>query len=149
MNADDRRYVVQQIARLEARLDGTLRANDARWDAMLSRIDSVRNELAAAAAASEKATQKADTATERRFEATNEFRAQLADQVATFLPREVYDPQHEALVGRVAALELSSASTSGRSGGVSSSFGVIIAVIVGVAAILGIVSVLANVLTSQ
>lgn len=37
--------------------------------------------------ASEKAVVKAEIAAEKRFEAVNEFRGQLADQAATFMPR--------------------------------------------------------------
>lgn len=41
----------------------------------------------AALLSAEKAVAKAEGAAEKRFEATNEFRGQLADQAATFLPR--------------------------------------------------------------
>jgi hypothetical protein len=36
---------------------------------------------------------KAETAAEKRFESVNEFRAQLADQQGTFMPREVAEAQ--------------------------------------------------------
>ena len=41
----------------------------------------------AALNAAEKAVTKAETASEKRFDAVNEFRAQLADQAQTFIPR--------------------------------------------------------------
>ncbi len=41
-----------------------------------------------ALAAADKAVTKAETATEKRFEGVNEFRATLADQAARLLPRE-------------------------------------------------------------
>lgn len=37
--------------------------------------------------AAERAVAKAETAAEKRFDSVNEFRAQLADQATTFLPR--------------------------------------------------------------
>lgn len=42
---------------------------------------------------SERAIAKAESATERRFDSVNEFRAQLSDQTRTFLPREVAETQ--------------------------------------------------------
>lgn len=40
---------------------------------------------------------KAETATEKRFESVNEFRAQLASQTDSFLPREVAESQFAEL----------------------------------------------------
>jgi hypothetical protein len=66
-----------------------------------------------ALANAEKATVKAEAASERRFESVNEFRAQLSDQTATFLPRGEYDAAYKGLADqitagyeRLAALEL-------------------------------------------
>jgi hypothetical protein len=50
---------------------------------------------------SEKAITKAESATERRFEGVNEFRATLADQASTLLPRAEYNAQHSALEEKV------------------------------------------------
>lgn len=61
------------------------------------RVDGVRREAVAALAASEKAIVKSEATYEKRFEAVNEFRAQLSDQTATFMPREVA----EALIAEV------------------------------------------------
>jgi hypothetical protein len=47
--------------------------------------------VTAALEAAEKAVGKAEIAAEKRFDAVNEFRAQLADQAATFLPRSEAD----------------------------------------------------------
>ena len=46
---------------------------------------------------------KAQASTEKRFESVNEFRAQLNDQAATFLPRSEYQVQHGAIVDKVDA----------------------------------------------
>lgn len=43
--------------------------------------------VAAALESAEKAVTKAEAASEKRFESVNEFRAQLSDQTATFMPR--------------------------------------------------------------
>jgi hypothetical protein len=65
---------------------------------LLVKANAERNELAREAIA------KADAATEKRFDAVNEFRAQLADQARTFLPRGEYDVNHEALAERITQL---------------------------------------------
>lgn len=44
---------------------------------------------------------KAEQAVERRFEAVNEFRAQLNDQAIRFLTRDEYEAKHSALHDRV------------------------------------------------
>jgi hypothetical protein len=54
-----------------------------------------------ALAAQEKAVTKAEIASEKRFDAVNEFRAQLADQATTFLPRQEYQARHDALTEKV------------------------------------------------
>jgi hypothetical protein len=50
----------------------------------------------AALEAAEKAVGKAEIAAEKRFDSVNEFRAQLADQATTFMPRA----EAEAMVNR-------------------------------------------------
>jgi hypothetical protein len=47
--------------------------------------------VAAALTAAQSAVNKAEVAAEKRFDSVNEFRAQLADQAATFLPRAEFD----------------------------------------------------------
>jgi bisphosphoglycerate-dependent phosphoglycerate mutase len=51
--------------------------------------------------AQDKAVLKAETATEKRFESVNEFRAQLADQSNQFMPRGEYTVQHVSLDEKV------------------------------------------------
>jgi len=76
---------------------------------------------------SEKAIDKAEIATEKRFESVNEFRAQLSDQTNTFLPREVYDTNHRQFSDRVAAIEVVIATTAGREKGIGLSASTLIA----------------------
>ncbi len=80
----------ERMAKIEQRLDGIEQRAE-------ERLDTTRRELQAAFAASEQAIDKADAATEKRFESVNEFRAQLSDQTATFMPRELVDPRLVAL----------------------------------------------------
>jgi hypothetical protein len=48
----------------------------------------IEEKTSLALAGSEKAVGKAEMATEKRFDAVNEFRGQLKDQAATLMPRE-------------------------------------------------------------
>lgn len=51
------------------------------------RFDAQESAVAAALTAADRAVAKAEVAAEKRFDSVNEFRAQLADQAATFMPR--------------------------------------------------------------
>jgi hypothetical protein len=54
---------------------------------------------------SQEAITKAETATEKRFDAVNEFRATLSDQASTFATKEKVDGSVEALNTRMDGLE--------------------------------------------
>ena len=58
--------------------------------------------------ASEKAVVKAEIAAEKRFESVNEFRGQLADQAATFMPRAEAEQRLSALSEKISDLRGSS-----------------------------------------
>jgi hypothetical protein len=57
--------------------------------------------LTAALNAAKEAVGKAETAATKRFESVNEFRAQLSDQVATFLPRTEADIRFTSLSDKI------------------------------------------------
>lgn len=73
--------------------------------------------VAAALAAAKEAVAKAETASEKRFDAVNEFRQTLSDQTATFLPRPEYDAQHKALEEKVNTLAIRLNRTDDKSSG--------------------------------
>lgn len=84
-------------------MDSPLREyTDAQFVAMQREILHLEETLSAATTAvhneavlrfelAKEATNKAEVANDKRFESVNEFRAQLAEQAASFLPREVAD----------------------------------------------------------
>lgn len=78
-----RSHIDQQIGQIREALSAAQRESDIRFQA------------------SEKAIEKAEVATEKRFESVNEFRSQLGDQTATFTPREVHDSEIGTLRGQV------------------------------------------------
>jgi hypothetical protein len=76
LNAD----YVAQLARLETIVDERDRRYEQRFAAQEKAVKD-------ALTGSEKAVAKAEIAAEKRFDSQNEFRAQLADQAGTFIPR--------------------------------------------------------------
>jgi hypothetical protein len=61
--------------------------------------------VADALTAAKEAVAKAEIAAEKRFDAANEFRGQLSDQAATFMPRSEAEQIIEQLAQKVNALE--------------------------------------------
>lgn len=108
-------------ARLQERFESQTKAVDA---ALLAQQAATHTALLAA----EKAVTKAELAADKRFEAVNEFRAQLADQAATLLSRAEAAAKFEAMTDKIDALRLSSSSDLGRRRGLSDGWGVLIAV---------------------
>ena len=97
--------------------DDRIRILDERYATQTKALDAAfkaaEQAVAVALANAEKATAKAEAASNARFESVNEFRKALTDQTATFIPRAEYDTAHAALTervtsnaDRVAALEL-------------------------------------------
>lgn len=61
------------------------------------RFTSMKREVDAALAASDRAVNKAEVSTEKRFESVNEFRSALADQTTNLLPRVEYNVKQIAI----------------------------------------------------
>ena len=77
-------------------------ANDHRYE---QRFTDQEQLVANALAAAKEAVIKAEQAAEKRFDAVNEFRATLADQQRTLMPRAESDRAFAALAEKIAALE--------------------------------------------
>lgn len=75
-------------------IDAFERRSDERFEAMKTMVDT-------AFATAQTAIDKADVATEKRFEGVNEFRAQLSDQAARFVTREVMDALADKLLSQI------------------------------------------------
>lgn len=95
--------------------------------------------IQAALLAAKEAVLKAENATEKRFEATNEFRGQLADQTATLLPRSEYDSNHKALEDKIDALTDRMNRNDGKSSGLSAGWGYLVGAIVLAATIISVI----------
>lgn len=100
-------------------------------------LQQVRTETHAALDAADKAITKSETATEKRFESVNEFRAQLADQATRFMPRleaeqrigqngEKIDTLDKRLREDIALINSRLDRTQGQSSGIDKSWGWIV-----------------------
>jgi hypothetical protein len=123
-------YIMQRMADNQRVVDATFVAQE--------------KAVAAALAATKEAVIKAETATEKRFESVNEFRAQLADQTSTLMPRQEYTVQHRALEDKLTDLTNRINTSSGQVEGSKITMGKIYAAIAAVGAILAMIVLLAN-----
>lgn len=101
LNERDRRYE-QRFAAQEQAVSLALTRVDKEFHEHLAQV---RTETHAALEAADKAITKSETATERRFESVNEFRAQLSDQSRTFMPRAESLQRHEQTAEKLDGLE--------------------------------------------
>jgi len=70
-----------------------------------NKIDAVARELQIKSDAGKEAIAVASVANEKRFDAVNEFREQLAQIIQTFMPREVAEKESSQLAGRITRIE--------------------------------------------
>jgi hypothetical protein len=125
-------HVAQEIAQLRAGEGQRELLSLSRKESLDGRIDAlretreremaaIRREVTLINDASEAAIAKAESATERRFESVNEFRAQLTDTIGRFLPREVSDAQINELRVAIGTLTARVDRMAGNDEGKSSS----------------------------
>lgn len=90
---------VRSQAEKQFQVLGDLKANEL---VQRERTESLRREATALREAQDAAISKSEVASEKRFEGVNEFRAQLADQAATFVSRLEVDAKLEAAAEKIA-----------------------------------------------
>lgn len=105
---------------------------------LAERKESQEVAVRAAIDAAEKATIKAESATEKRFESVNEFRAQLTDQAATFVTRTEFDLQRLNYTEKIEDLTKRINRSEGKGAGLNAAWVYLLA---GVAALGTIVSI--------
>jgi Flp pilus assembly protein TadB len=111
----------------------------AQQTAMQTALTAAERAVATALLAAEKAVNKAEAAAERRFESVNEFRSQLADQAATFMPRNESDVRWASLERQIAENTKRLDQTQGRTSGMDKAWGFVVAAVVAVGGVVGIV----------
>lgn len=145
INENDRRYTERFIAQEKA-VDVALITVNRAMDIAIAKVDKefhehlqqVRTETLTAFTASEKAIAKAETASEKRFESVNEFRGQLSDQAASFMSRLEAEAKFTGLMEKVDGLTTRIDRNEGRGAGMSQSWGILVAGIGLVAAVIAI-----------
>jgi hypothetical protein len=106
----------------------------------LAGINSTKEALSVALNAAAIATNKAETATEKRFDSVNEFRAQLKDQSLTFMPRVEAEQRLTHLATRLEELRTSDTQRTAHSAGTTALYGWVIGGIGALATILVIIN---------
>lgn len=113
-----------------------LREMDLRYQ---QRFDAQGSAVTAAMLAAEKAVTKAEIAAEKRFEGVNEFRSTLQDQASTFVTRVEFEAEHNALADRIRDLATRADRNEGRSSGLNSGWGYLVAAVTLVGVVVAII----------
>ena len=141
---DSLRYHLEQLASdLALRHEQRFEAQE---KAVQVQLVAQEKAVAAALAAQKEAVNKSEASYDKRFDAVNEFRAQLSDQGRTFLPRNEADARFAAMAEKIDALQKSIDRSEGRSAGIGLSAGALAGTLTGVLTLITIVVVLANLL---
>lgn len=115
---------------------GRLGELDKRYE---QRFDAQEKAVGAALRSAQEAVAKAETATEKRFDAVNEFRQSLNDMTNTMMPRAESTARWSAVAERVDKLEKAFAADSGRSKGLTDGWGYVIGAVGAIAAVIAII----------
>lgn len=83
----------------------------------------------AALTAAKEAVNKAEVAAEKRFDAANEFRGQLSDQAATFMPRLESEQRMGELERRLIEVGSRLDTMTGRSSGFTDGYGYVVGIV--------------------
>jgi len=114
-----RQHISNQVDQIKQALEAANKLMDARLGTLDQQIKSVHREIDIETDATRTAVQKAETATEKRFESVNEFRAQMADQSALFISRREVEASVNAISEKVAAITDRINRSEGKGSGMS------------------------------
>lgn len=130
----------KELATVSERLAALDRLMEAKFVTFQVLVDSQAEKVALALSAADKAVSKAETATEKRFESVNEFRASLADQATNLVPRAEFVTKTEAIVEKLGDLTDRINRSEGKGAGIGAFWGWI----VGAVGVMSAVVVIAN-----
>lgn len=128
-----------EIAELRANLKSLREIVDERDRRYEDRFKATDDRTGLALTSSEKAVQKAEIATEKRFDSVNEFRGQLKDQAATLLPRSEADVKFNGFTKEIEELKKSMLTSQGRTSGFNASWGIAVSVALLAIALIGLI----------
>lgn len=118
-----RMYLLTVIEERDRRYLATLDERDRRYS---ERDDAWQTAMRAALAAAERAVGKAETATEKRFDSVNEFRAALTDMTREQMPRGEADTRFAALSEKIDELKVVQDRGRGHSRGMADGWGYLV-----------------------
>jgi hypothetical protein len=126
------------LRELGARLQALKEIIDERDRRYEDRFRAMDEKTSLALSSSEKAVQKAETATEKRFDSVNEFRGSLKDQAATLIPREEANAKFSSLEEKINQLREFSSGIGGKEKAGERNLALlfsVVAILIGVAAL--------------
>ena len=159
---DNGRTHEPSLRELTAELDGTkelfvtqlgsigtlMDERDKRYEERFKAMD---EKTGLALTSSKEAVTKAETATEKRFDAVNEFRGTLSDQASTLLPRAEagarfsgYDEKLEEIKKEIVFLRETRSQMQGRSFGFSASWAIAMSLLMVAIGLIGVIVTLAR-----
>jgi len=102
-------YLLSMMNEKDTHIRTLINGNDKRYEerfgasqkALELGLAGQKSEISAALAAADRAVQKAETATEKRFESVNEFRGTLDNQQRTLIPRSEVDVLVKGLEAKI------------------------------------------------
>lgn len=121
---------------LKMHYDKVLEEMDRRYE---QRFIAQESASRAAMTAAQEAVHKAEVAAEKRFDSVNEFRATLADQASTLMPRAESTLRWEAVSERVTKIENLLAADVGKSQGLNAAWGYLVGAIALAATVVSII----------
>jgi hypothetical protein len=130
---------VRHQQRFEAQTKAVEAAFLAQQLATQTALASAEKAVNTAMIAAEKAVAKAEVSAEKRFESVNEFRAQLTDQAATFMPRSEAEQRINAMSEKIDLLRTFAASTTAHGAGVGAAWGYLIGAVGLIGAVIAVV----------
>jgi hypothetical protein len=114
---------------LESLITGNATNVKALADRHDDRFSAIEKAVAAALAAADRATTKAETTSDERFKGVNEFRQTLSDQARDLMPRLETESLMQGLRERIEKLESEKDIEAGHTTGIKDSLAIIVAVI--------------------
>lgn len=130
--------IMENVQQLFQEIKSLDRLTDAKFVTFRTLIDSQAEKVALALASSDKAVDKAQVATERRFDSVNEFRTALNDMATKQIPRIEAEQRLNEVSKRVDELRDSMHRVAGKSAGLQAGWGYLVGLVGIVGAIIAI-----------
>jgi len=134
---DDFRRTLQE--RYETQTKAVDAAFVAQQTAMQTALTAAERAVATAMLAAEKAVDKAEEAATKRFEAVNEFRGQLSDQAATFMPRSEAETLLAQLDREIRDIKTRLDRSLGETSGITKAWGYLVAAVLAVGGVITVI----------